>query len=246
MRCTVAAWSADAGRGRDAPAGFSLAELLVALALSGFLGAIVFGVLHAQLRLARVTAERAIRNEAVRTTLAVIGGEARRTVPADVRDLTADSLALRSFRGLGVPCAVGADTVLVRYRGDRLPDSTKDSVLMIAPDGSRGLQLLDARYGDGASCPVLPGETVLRLRVSDAFPEAAVLLIFESGRYFLAGRALRYRLGGEGRQPITTEAFAHPATRFGLAAGPRLTFILAPHGFPPVLHSVGFAPPPHR
>jgi hypothetical protein len=30
-------------------------------------------------------------------------------------------------------------------------------------------------------------------------------MIFESGTYYLSQRALRYRIGGEGRQPITEE-----------------------------------------
>jgi hypothetical protein len=36
----------------------------------------------------------------------------------------------------------------------------------------------------------------------------AVVLIFESGTYYLRDRALRYRIGSEGRQPITDERFA--------------------------------------
>jgi hypothetical protein len=50
--------------------------------------------------------------------------------------------------------------------------------------------------------------------VQPAIDTASVLLLFESGAYYLTAGALRYRLGAEGRQPVTTELFLPPFTRF--------------------------------
>jgi hypothetical protein len=40
------------------------------------------------------------------------------------------------------------------------------------------------------------------------------MLIFESGSYHLSSRALRYRIGAAGRQPLTAEALHLPGSRF--------------------------------
>lgn len=198
--------------------GFSLAELVAALALTGLLAALLCGLLLTQLRLARHVATRAQEADAVRTARTVLDGEARRMTAADVRSVSTDSLALRAFRGAAVPCGSDGTALLARYRGDRLPDPGKDSLLVITAGAATAVPLADARAAAGP-CILRPGEQLLALRA--AVPaDAAVLLVFESGSYFLAARALRYRLGAEGRQPLTAEAFLHPGTRFdGVNAG---------------------------
>lgn len=246
MRCTVASSHADAAGARRP--GSSLVELLAVLAIAALLGAVLVSTFIAQLRLARTAADRVLDADAVRTASSILAGELRRATPADVRALTRDSISIRAFRGTAVVCAAVSDLVTVRYRGDRLPDPRKDSVLVIGADGSAGeAALVDARAVSAEGCVPLAGETVLALRLALPPHSPAVLLMFESGRYYLTARALRYRLGSEGRQPLTAEAFHHPATRFLETASPRqLDFDLAAgEGVPPRRHRAPFAPPPH-
>lgn len=205
--------------------GSTLAELLAALTLTLLLGAVLLGLLLAQLALARATARRAVSAEATRTAVHVLTGEVQRARPEDVRALGSDSLALRSFRGMGIICAVVPGSVLVRYRGDRLPDARKDSVLLLP--SNHAAALLDSRTTT-ADCPLRSGEALLEWRLAGADTTTAVGLVFESGTYFIAARALRYRLGGEGRQPLTPELFLHPQSRFGSGTG-AVRFDLADH-----------------
>ena len=128
-----------------------------------------------------------------------------------MRAVSADSLALRSFRGTGFVCARSGNELRLRYRGDRLPDATKDSVLLLP--GGRVTHLLDAGAAPHA-CTAQPGEAIVFIRLPGFVTDDAAALVFESGAYFLTARALRYRLGAEGRQPLTGELFLHPQTRF--------------------------------
>lgn len=194
--------------------GTTLAELLVAVALTSLLGAVLCGVLVAQLRVASSLREQVHSADAVRVAAAVLQGEARRITADDVRAASADSLAVRAFRGAGLPCAGLETTTWVRYRGDRLPEPAKDSVAPVGPGlHGRAVALLDARPAAHADCSPAPGERVLQLRLAEEPGAAAVLLVFESGRYYLSSRALRYRLGAEGRQPLTAELLL-PGSRF--------------------------------
>ena len=196
--------------------GTSLAELLLALTITLLIGSVLLGLLLAQLALARMTAQQAYTAEAVRTASHVLAAEVRRARPQDVRALARDSLAIRSFRGTGIVCSASGADVHVRYRGERLPDARKDSVLLLPSE--RAVQLVDARAAT-AGCAVQPGERALTLRLPVMSADDVAVLIFEPGAYYLTASALRYRLGGEGRQPLTTEAFVHPQTRFESAAG---------------------------
>lgn len=229
--------------------GYSLVEMVAAITIVTLLGSVLIGTLIAQLKLARGAAERALANDAVRSAVAIVGGEVRRTIPVDVRALTPDSLALRSFRGLGLICSAAGTVVTVRYRGDRLPDARKDSVLIVGTALELAVQLLDARTDDDdAACKEEGGHAIVRLSLGEGGTLAAhagALLVFESGRYFLAARALRYRLGGEGRQPLTAELMRHPETRFvPLDAGVGVGLAVADRPF--LLYAAPFAPPPSR
>lgn len=228
------------------PRGATLAELLAALSITGLLAAVLIGTLIAQLRLARVASQRALETDALRTASAVLDGEVRRAMPADVRAFAADSIAIRAFRGLALPCTVTADRVTVRYRGDRAPDASKDSVFVLAVSGAGSTSALSASRPAAASgCDPQPGEAVLEWRLTPAPPSAAALLVFESGQYYLSGRALRYRLGGEGRQPLTAEAFRHPQTRFPAGPSARgVRFDLATDAGRLYRREAVFAPPP--
>lgn len=246
-RYIVASLHGDAAAARRP--GYSLAELLAVVAIAALLGSVLVSTFIAQLRLARAAADRVLDADAVRTASGVLAGELRRATPADVRALTGDSISIRAFRGTAIVCTVMSDLVTARYRGDRLPDPPKDSVLVIGADGGVGqAAVVDARAVSAEGCTPLAGETVLALRLALPPPSPAVLLMFESGRYYLTARALRYRLGSEGRQPLTAEAFHHPGTRFLETASPRqLDFDLAvDESIPPRRHRAPFAPPPHR
>lgn len=220
-------------------AGVSLVEALAALTLSSLVVTLVVGMCSAQMRLANVTAARAVATETTRTVNAVLSGEARRSTAADVHAWSSDSLAIRSFRGTALSCGT-ATGLLVRYAGDRLPEPEKDSVLVVQPAGDVVLGLFDSRPADG-SCPVHGDETVLEWRLDGAVPTPAVLLVFESGSYHLSARALRYRIGSGGRQPLTAEVLRHPFSRFTAGSERGIRFQLDADGHASV-HTAMFAP----
>ena len=189
------------------------------MAVGAIVAAIVGGALVAQFRLARYSAELVLSADALRTASAVIHGELLRAASDDVRAVAADSVAIRAFRGRGVVCAVWPDRILVRYRGDRLPEPAKDSLLFLdGAGGGTALPVLDVEHAP-VPCAAAADETGLRIRVDAAAPSPhGMILVYESGRYYLSARAMRYRLGNEGRQPLTAEAFVTGRSAFGLAA----------------------------
>jgi hypothetical protein len=210
-------------------AGSSLVEAVAVMTLTAFVMAVIVGICVAQMRLARTAAEQAAASQAARTVTAVLSGEARRMTAADVRAASADSIALRAFRGSGVPCGTTPGGVLVRYTGDRLPDPAKDSVLVVSEAPEYAVMLFEATSAAGL-CAALAGETVMELRTSGMLPQHAALLVFESGSYHLTARALRYRNGPGGRQPLTDEALADHYSRFDGVAADGLRFRIEASG----------------
>ena len=212
--------ASTAGRTRPGPApGFTLVEVVAAMTLMGVATALIYGSLAAQVRLARAAAERAASAEAVRTAGHVIAGEARRMTATDVIAASADSMAIRAFRGVAITCGYDGDRVIVRYRGDRLPDPAKDSVVAADDVDQRVTRLAETRPGTATGCAPDPGELVLEWTLGTPFDSAGVLILFERGSYFISGKALRYRRGAEGRQPLTAELIRHPPSRFDLDSG---------------------------
>ncbi|MGH7447434.1 MAG: hypothetical protein ACRELT_07725, partial [Longimicrobiales bacterium] len=86
-----------------ARSGTSLMEMIAVMTLSSFVMAVITGICMAQMRLARVTAERSVATESARTVSAVLSGEGRRMTAGDVTAWSTDSLAIRAFRGSGLP-----------------------------------------------------------------------------------------------------------------------------------------------
>ncbi len=215
--------------------GYLLAEGLVVLALSVLVGAALCTALITQGRLARAVAQRIAHNAAARFTLHVLPAELRYADPAtDVRVAAADSIAGRWVRSTGVVCDVQGTVAWLRLRGIRAPDATKDSLLLVGDAGEIVVRPL-TWAADDAHCATQPGERVYRTSTASAVPRAAVALIFESGTYYLSQRALRYRLGGEGRQPLTEEFLRDAGSGIALipsgsmfAATFRLTIELRP------------------
>ena len=175
--------------------GHTLLEVVVVLPLALLLSALIVAGLAAQTRLARRIAELASRAEAERIAAAVLPAELRWAGPHDLRSEAADSVRARVFRGIGLPCAEGNR---VEWHGVRAPAPTKDSLLVISADGE-SVQPLASVSAD-AACG---GH---RLDVP-ADLGGSVVLAFETGTYYLQERALRYRIGGEGRQPLSDEWF---------------------------------------
>jgi prepilin-type N-terminal cleavage/methylation domain-containing protein len=230
-------------RRRPGPrAGFTLVELLVALALTGLLGVLLVGTFSTQLGAARRQVELAALEELRRVVRHVLAGELRYLdAPADVAASAPDSLALRALRGTGRGCAAAPGHV--SYRGWRDPEPAKDSALVLGPAGTwsvRAVTAADRRAGD-AGCAPAPGEHVLRLALGDGEAEAPgddaatplLVVVFETGSYHLHARALRYRRGASGRQPLTAELLRDGASRFDAApAAIRVVIAPAPAGRP--------------
>ena len=194
-------------------AGSTLVEAIAVMMLTSILTAVMAGILMTQMRLARLAAEQAASAEAVRTTSAILSAEVRRATSADVSAWSSDSLALRGFRGTGLPCGTTATGTLVRYTGDRLPDPAKDSVLVVSQSGETGTAVHGWNAAP-ASCQTHAGEIVIELRTSGPVALKSAVLVFESGSYHLSTGALRYRIGGGGRQPLTIPVLRHPYSRF--------------------------------
>jgi prepilin-type N-terminal cleavage/methylation domain-containing protein len=227
---------------RRAEPGFTLLEVLVAMTLAGLIVSLLYGTFVLQVRLARTTAQRALEADAVRTATTVLAGEVRRTSPRDVRAVGGDSLSLRSFRGAAVVCAVLPAGVVVRYRGDRHPDPSKDSALWVGPAGTAVVRIDQVGPHDPAACAGPDSGVVQIWRTTPMVGGAGLALPFESGSYHFATAALRYRIGAAGRQPLTAELFTGAARfdgndslglrlRLGVGAAPPLTLLLH-HGGP--------------
>lgn len=185
--------------------GSSLAELVLVAWLFAFVLAAVARLAATQARLAADQHDRTRAAEAVRAASLITGSEFRYLAAADAGFATADAVALRAFRGGGTICRSEGDDLLVRYRGVRLPNPEKDSVVVLTaqePQGPPPLRL------EGVAVDTACGGA-LRLTLEPAPPAGrGVVLVFESGSYHLSGGTLRYRVGGGGRQPLTESLFA--------------------------------------
>lgn len=189
-------------RSRD---GRSLAELVLVFWLFAFVLLAVGRFLSVHGRLATSQRERVRVTEAVRTVAVVLGSEVRYLSADDMSPAAGDSLRLRATRGGGTVCGGAGEWLHVRYRGARLPDPAKDSVVLLTEGGTSAHAVI-------AALPdTMCGES-LRLRLAPA-PAAALgfLLVFEPGSYHLDGGALRYVRGSAGRQPLTEAIFQDPS-----------------------------------
>ena len=194
--------------------GFALIEVLVTAVLSSLVLSAAAMLLHGQSRLARNISERSERNDAMRSALATVQLEVRNLDPAtDLRAVARDSIAARIFRGVAVVCGFRTGTIYVRYRGLRLPDPAKDSLLQVGVENTESLDFIAA--SDDA-CPHARDEQVLAARWNAPAIPGSVWLVFESGSYHFSTNALRYRRGPESRQPITNEVLNDRTSSFAL------------------------------
>jgi hypothetical protein len=189
-------------------AGFTLAEILVALLLSYLVMALALGMVARQREVVRLLGERAERLAAARTARHVLGQEARAAMGEGAWAVGPDSLALRAFRGRGLVCpgGVGGAEIHVAAAGTRAPDPEKDSVLL-------ALALVE-RGPSHAPCP-FGSASPERWLLSGPVPRDVVVAgWFERGAYHLSAGALRYRRGLAGRQPLTPEVLRTPGSGF--------------------------------
>lgn len=216
-------------RRSGAGAGISAPEAIVALLLGLFV--IHLGVTTlAQLRASEARlAARSDGLTAMRVAGHVLRRELRRGRPGRDWVVDDDSLRLRAFRGTAIVCACDSATaqITVSYRGDRRPDPSKDSVLLLGPTGSVEVRALVGTGGSATDCGPAPA-TELESWTLDApvEPGAVVARLFERGSYHVALSALRYRRGASGRQPLTPEVWGDSSTwslngaRLGLEVRP--------------------------
>ena len=182
--------------------GFALLEVLVAAVLGTIIVGLAVLLLQAQSTVARDVTVRSERNDAIRTTFAILSAELRNITPTDVRAIGRDSFVTRIFRGLAVVCGFSGRDVFVRYHGLRLPNPAKDSALQVGPEN---VVALASVRSDSTACSSNAGEQVLVITWPAEPRVGAAWLMFETGSYHLNTHALRYRQGIAGRQPITTE-----------------------------------------
>ena len=191
--------------------GTALLELMTALALLALLSAACAVLIHSQSMLVHSISERTDADETLRTTRLLMRDEFQDLTRADVRAIATDSFAARVYRAWGIVCAVDSSLVILRYRGIRQPEADKDSLLVLGAE--RAVAFTEAALPE-RTCEALPREEQVALRTERQLRNGAVVLLFESGAYHLATRALRYRRGLEGRQPITDELIEDRASQF--------------------------------
>lgn len=195
--------------------GVTLPELILVAWLFGFVLLALGRFAGAQGRLAVVTHERVRAADVVRTTDLVLNGELRR-LAADDWWPGPDSIRLRAVRGSGTLCSATGSELRVRYRGVRRPDPTKDSVVLVTGSGTAGESYAVVGVVADTACGGF------RLELDRAPPASAgLVLLFETGSYYLSDGALRYRRGRGGRQPVTEavlEAGRFERTGAGLVA----------------------------
>ncbi len=211
------------GIGRRGCGGFTLLEALVALVLACALLAMALSTVVRQRELLRRMGGRAERLDAVRVARHVLGQEARAASGEGAWSAGQDSLALRSFRGHALVCAAsaGKEELTVAVEGVRAPEPGKDSVLLLRANGLvEALALLDRRPLRDP-CPAGAGPLEAWVLSGPAPRDAVAARWFERGSYHLTGRALRYRRGLGGRQPLTPEVLSTPPSGFTLAGDGR-------------------------
>jgi hypothetical protein len=195
--------------------GAALLELLTALTLLAMLTAACAVLVHSQSMMLRSISENSAADETLRTTRMIVRAEFQDLSPSDVRSIAGDSVAARVFRAWAIVCDVDSTLATLRYRGIREPEADKDSLLVLGEE--RAVAFSDAAL-PREPCPALASEERIAVRTARPLRPNAVVLLFESGSYHLATRALRYRRGLEGRQPVTDELIDDRSSGFGAEA----------------------------
>lgn len=221
------------GRGRRRR-GTSVVEALVALLLGLFLVCLSLTVVARQRAALASIAHTGDVLATVRVARQVLGTEGRDGDP--MRDgwaVSRDSMALRAFRGSGYVCGPGPtpSDLVVGVDGVRLPQPTKDSVLVLDGAG-RWTTLALEDVSPASLCATDPGTRGELWHLSRPPPRDAILVrYFERGSYHVEDRALRYRRGLSGRQPLTPGVVVTPGSSF-LRSSTGYALVLKVNGSP--------------
>ena len=198
-------------------AGRTVLEVLVVCLLVALVLPPVMSGLAASRRSAEAVVRRSEGNATARAVFVLMGEELRRGggLGEHARLVSPGVIGLRAFRGTGFLCSVDGslevepgsepDSVAsITFVGTRMPDPQKDSVEAVLVDGrlwrsevagASGLEECGGGRGRG-----------FRITLAEPPPVGPILFrFFERGEYHLADRALRYRRGKGGRQPLTPE-----------------------------------------
>jgi hypothetical protein len=213
--------------------GVALAEAVLALVVGACVVATAAAALNAALRGALDTSVRTEVIDAERTALAVMRADISFATPGDI-SFAGDSVRLRVFRALAIPCHAVDASITVRWRGARDPDPAKDSLLVIGGSDEPAFALTSAGTVTAVApgCNPEHGDRLFRL----TFPapiRAGLLVAFETGSYQVVDGALRYRRGSSGRQPLTAEVFERESGFAWSAAALRVRLVSrrGPMGF---------------
>jgi len=183
--------------------GAALLETLIAAIIAALVVAAATLLLHAQTRAAHTVTHNSERSDAARTAWLVLQAEWQNLAPSlDVRAIARDSITSRIFRGVAVVCGYRGGSTIFRYRGLRLPDPAKDSALQVGLENTTSINTF---HPDTAACAHAPGEQVFASAWNTGTTPGSMWLLFESGGYHLSDRALRYRLAGSTRQPVSNQ-----------------------------------------
>lgn len=188
-------------------AGVTVIEMMVAVVCGLLLIHLSLQGLALGRRVSEDIGHRVDRIGALRLSRVTLRNELRAGVPE--RDWTAlppDSISLRAFRGLALPCpgAVDSSEVLVSYRGLRGPEPAKDSLLVLLDNGDWVTTSLARVTPSSEPCGGAVRDPEL-WRIDPPRPGIVLGRLFERGSYHVALGAIRYRSGLGGRQPLTTE-----------------------------------------
>ena len=205
------------------PGAVSVAELILVFWVFAVVLVALAEFLAAQGRLALRQRDLVRLREAHRTVEFILGGELRDLAAADVTRRGAEAMGLRAARGSGALCSADGGRVSLRYSGSRRPEPEKDSVLLVAGGGAEEIRAVMA-VSDGAC----GGDGLTLTLDQPAAARRGFAVVFERGSYHASGGAIRYRLGREGRQPLTEALFSRTAFAPGQGAAGVLVR-LAPH-----------------
>jgi hypothetical protein len=117
--------------------GHTLVEVVLALLLLSVVSASAYAVLRSQRRFYAAQLEIAAARDVARIAVEILSGELRPASPlaGDLYAIAPDSLALRSFTGLGVVCDISGDVIGLRRVTGAFGDAKADSVLVYLERG---------------------------------------------------------------------------------------------------------------
>lgn len=193
--------------------GFTVLEMLFALTLTVF-ALSQLGVLVT--RTVRLLSRTVHRTDVVHTlglTRHVLTAELAAGLEVDHVDLGPGRIGTRVFRATATVCPAADSTALVVWtRGDRSPDPSKDSVLVLTEEGRWAPVALVARSSSATSC-VDGVADVERWTLSEGVASPVLARVFETGVYSVDRDALRYQRGRGGAQPLTPPKLEPGAAR---------------------------------